>query len=48
MVLTEQGLHCAKDCDRWRCVEWPGLTVGGDRHEVEGRPRAAQSHPLRQ
>jgi len=38
MILTELGLHFAKEGDRWRCVEWPGLTMlPGDRYEVDGR-----------
>jgi len=38
VIPTEQGLHFRKDGDRWRCVEWPGLTMlPGDRYEVDGR-----------
>lgn len=35
ILVAEYGLHFAKDGDRWRCVEWPGLTMQGDRYEVE-------------
>ena len=32
MILTEAGLHFTKDGQRWRCVEWPALTMlPGDR-----------------
>ena len=38
MILTEFALHFAKEGDRWRCVEWPGLTMlPGDRYEVDVR-----------
>jgi hypothetical protein len=38
MILTEYGLHFAKDGDHWRCVEWPALTMlPGDRYEVDGQ-----------
>jgi len=38
MVLTEPDIHFVKNGDRWRCVEWPGLTMlPGERYEVEAR-----------
>lgn len=36
MILTEQGLHFARDGDRWRCVERPRLKMLRDgRFEIE-------------
>lgn len=38
MILTEYGLHFAKDGDRWRCVDWPDLVMlPNDPDEVDGQ-----------
>jgi hypothetical protein len=37
MILTEYGLHFAREGDRWRCVERPELVMlHGGRYQVEG------------
>jgi len=37
-LCAEYGLHFRKDGDRWRCVEWPALTMLlGERYEVDGQ-----------
>lgn len=47
MILTEYGLHSTREGDRWRCVEWPGLVMRGDRYEGEGREFDALAEVLR-
>jgi hypothetical protein len=38
MILTEHGVHFRHEGDRWRCVEYPALTMrSGYCYEVEGR-----------
>jgi hypothetical protein len=38
MILTEYGLHFAKEGDHWRCVEYPDVEMlGGDCYEVDGQ-----------
>ena len=38
MILTELGLHFAKEGDRWRCAEYPDLVMlRGGRYEVDGQ-----------
>ena len=47
MILTELGPHFIRDGGRWRCVEWPGLTMlPGDRYEVDGREFDPLAEPL--
>jgi hypothetical protein len=44
MILTEYGLHFAKEGDRWRCVEEPDLAMlrGGGAAAL-GSERSAHS-----
>jgi hypothetical protein len=44
MILTEYGLHFAKDGTAWRCVEQPGLVMlRGGGYEVDGQGFATLS-----
>jgi len=46
MILTEYGLHFAKDGDRWRCVEHPELVMlRGERRRVGEREHGSSDIP---
>jgi len=47
ILVGELGLHFTRDGDHWRCVEWPGLTMRGDRYEVEGQGFSSLAEVLR-
>jgi hypothetical protein len=48
MILTEHGLHFAKDGDHWRCVEHPDLLMlRGDCYQLIDATLATGSFSLK-